>query len=161
MHLQRHLECDWVARLDIVGEAGDGRTALEQARALAPDVVVLDVGLPDLNGVEVAARLRQAGSAAKIVALSGYSDKRFVIEMLRSGAMAYVTKSAAGTELVRAIRAVARNASYFCAALRCVGRASPSFHAEDRLLRKTSTSGVLDGTTSVRMPWAARSLNVR
>ena len=104
-----------VADIEVVGEAGDARAALEQAGALAPDVVVLDIGLPDLNGMEVAARLRQAGNAAKIVALSAYSDKRFVIEMLRSGATAYVTKSAAGTELVRAIRAVAAGQSYFCA----------------------------------------------
>ena len=101
--------------IDVVGEAGDARAALEQARALAPDVVVLDIGLPDLNGMEVAARLRQAGNTAKIVALSAYSDKRFVIEMLRAGATAYVTKSAAGTELVRAIRAVAAGQSYLCA----------------------------------------------
>ena len=106
-----------VADIEIVGEAGDGRAALEQARLLEPDVVVLDIGLPDLNGMEVATRLKQAGSAAKIVALSGYSDKHFVVEMLRSGAMAYVTKSAAGTELVRAIRAVARNESYLCPAV--------------------------------------------
>ena len=101
--------------IEVVGEAGDARTALEQAGMLAPDVIVLDIGLPDLNGMEVAARLRQAGNAAKIVALSAYSDKRFVIEMLRSGATAYVTKSAAGTELVRAIRAVAAGQSYLCA----------------------------------------------
>lgn len=104
-----------VPEIEVVGEAGDAATALEQARTLAPDVVVLDIALPDVNGMEVAVRLRQAGSAAGIVALSAYTDKRFVIEMLRSGATAYVTKSAAGTELVSAIRAVAQGQSYFCA----------------------------------------------
>ena len=100
--------------IEVVGEAGNAKVALELALELAPDVVVLDIGLPDLNGMEVAARLRQSGNPARIVALSAYSDKRFVVEMLRSGATAYVTKSSAGTELVRAIRAVAAGQSYFC-----------------------------------------------
>jgi two-component system NarL family response regulator len=77
-----------------------------------PDVIVLDIGLPDLNGVEVAARLRQTGNDARIVALSAYHDKRFVIEMLRAGAMGYVTKSAISAELVRAVQAAAAGQSY-------------------------------------------------
>jgi two-component system NarL family response regulator len=101
------------ADIRVIGEAGSAREALEQAGALAPDVVVLDIRLPDLNGVEVAARLKDIGSQAKVVALSAFSDKRFVTAMLRSGASAYVTKSAAGTELVRAIRAVAEGQGYF------------------------------------------------
>ena len=99
--------------VEIVGEAGDAREALEQVAALSPDVVVLDIRLPDVNGIEVAARLRDVGSDAKIVALSAYADRRFVTAMLRSGASAYVTKSAAGTELLRAIRAVAGGQGYF------------------------------------------------
>jgi two-component system NarL family response regulator len=99
--------------IEVVGEAGNGQSALEQAAALAPDVVVLDIRLPDLNGVEVAARLRNAGNPARVVALSAFADKHFVMAMMRSGASAYVTKSAAGTELVRAIRAVADDQGYF------------------------------------------------
>jgi DNA-binding NarL/FixJ family response regulator len=102
-----------VPDIEVVGEAGDAREALQQSVELAPDVVVLDIRLPDLNGIEVAARLRDAGSHAKVVALSAFADKRFVTAMLRSGASAYVTKSAAGTELVRAIRAVAAGHGYF------------------------------------------------
>jgi DNA-binding NarL/FixJ family response regulator len=99
--------------VEVVAEAGDARAALEQAASHAPDVVVLDIGLPDLNGMEVVTRLRDAGNPARIVVLSAYSDKRFVAEMLRSGAAAYVTKSAAGTELVHAIRAVVAGQGYF------------------------------------------------
>jgi len=102
-----------VQDIEVVAEAGDARTALEQALLNAPDVVVLDIGLPDLNGMEVSLRLREAGSNARIVVLSAYSDKRFVAEMLRSGASAYVSKSAAGTELVHAIRAVVAGQGYF------------------------------------------------
>jgi two-component system NarL family response regulator len=99
--------------IDVVGEAGDAREAIEQAVALRPDVVVLDIRLPDVNGIEVAARLRDTGIPVKIVALSAFADKRFVTAMLRAGAAAYVTKSAAGTELVQAIRAVAAGQGYF------------------------------------------------
>jgi two-component system NarL family response regulator len=102
-----------VPDIEFVGEAGDAREGLKQVIDLKPDVVVLDIRLPDLNGIEVAARLRDAGSHAKVVALSAFADKRFVTAMLRSGASAYVTKSAAGTELVRAIRAVAAGHGYF------------------------------------------------
>jgi len=99
--------------IEVIGEAGNAQEALSLAALLKPDVVVLDIRLPDLNGIEVAARLRDAGNTAKVVALSAFADKRFVTAMLRSGASAYVTKSAAGTELVRAIRAVAAGQGYF------------------------------------------------
>jgi DNA-binding NarL/FixJ family response regulator len=101
------------ADIEVVGEAGNAHDGLKGVIALQPDVVVLDIRLPDLNGVEVAARLRDAGCRAKVVALSAFADKRFITAMLRSGASAYVTKSAAGTELVRAIRAVAAQQGYF------------------------------------------------
>ncbi len=102
-----------VPDIDIVGEAGDAHEALKLAAKLKPDVIVLDIRLPDVNGMEVAARLKDAGVTAKIVALSAFDDKRFVTAMVRAGASAYVTKSAAGTELVRAIRAVAAGQGYF------------------------------------------------
>jgi DNA-binding NarL/FixJ family response regulator len=102
-----------VPDVQVVGEAGDAASALQQIRSLSPDVVVLDLGLPDLNGIEVAARIRESGGVSKIVVLSAYSERRFVTETLRAGASAYVTKSAAGTELVRAIRAVVDGDGYF------------------------------------------------
>jgi len=102
-----------VSDIDVIGEAGDAQDGFDQAKALSPDVIVLDIRLPDLNGIELAGRLRDSGNRAKILALSAFSDKRFVHEMLRSGASGYVTKSAAGTELVSAIRAVARGQGYF------------------------------------------------
>jgi DNA-binding NarL/FixJ family response regulator len=102
-----------VPDIDVVGEAGDAKEGLKLALTLKPDVLVLDFRLPDLNGIEVAARIRDSGINIKIVALSAFADKRFVTAMLRAGASAYVTKSAAGTELVRAIRAVAAGHGYF------------------------------------------------
>jgi DNA-binding NarL/FixJ family response regulator len=102
-----------VAEIDVVGEAGNARETFMQVSALKPDVVVLDIRLPDVNGVEVAARLKDSAASSKVLALSAYADKRFVTAMLQAGAVGYVTKSAAGTELVQAIRAVAAGHGYF------------------------------------------------
>jgi two-component system NarL family response regulator len=112
----REALCEVLAKepdIEVVGQAGDASVALKEVVEILPDVIVLDVRLPDLNGIEVAARLRDAGVRARIVALSAFSDKRFVTAMLQVGAAAYVTKSAAGTELVRAIHAVAAGQGYF------------------------------------------------
>jgi DNA-binding NarL/FixJ family response regulator len=103
-----------VSDIEVVGEAGDAHTALEQSRVLEPDVVVIDIGLPDLNGMELTARLKEANANVKVVALSAYTDKRFVTEMLRCGASGYVIKASAGTELLRAIHAVTAGQSYLC-----------------------------------------------
>lgn len=100
--------------IEVVGEAGDGRTALKLARELPLDVVIMDIGMPDLNGIDTTARLLARRPELKIIGLSAYLDRRFVIEMFQAGAHAYVTKLSAGTELTRAIRAVMANRSYVC-----------------------------------------------
>jgi len=152
-----------VPDIDVVGEAGDAGEALQKAIALKPDVVVLDIRLPDINGMEVAARLRDAGSTAKVVALSAFADKRFVTAMLRAGASGYVTKSAAGTELVRAIRAVAAGQGYFAPEIAgalaselrerpLVGEAAPLARREREVLRL-----IAEG---VRSPAIAEQLHV-
>ncbi|MBS0374644.1 MAG: response regulator transcription factor [Proteobacteria bacterium] len=102
-----------VPDIEVVGEAGTGAEALEVTGRLRPDVLVLDISLPDINGIEVASRLVGGGTTAKLVALSQHADKRYVTAIVRAGAHAYVTKSAAGTELVLAIRAVAAGHGYF------------------------------------------------
>lgn len=114
--MMREALCEVLTRepdIEVVGQAGDAAEALRDIGALTPDVVVLDIRLPDLNGIEVAARLRDSGVRSRIVALSAFSDKRFVTAMVRAGAAGYVTKFAAGTELVRAIHAVAAGQGYF------------------------------------------------
>lgn len=100
------------ADIDVIGEAGDGPAALRLVADTAPDIVVLDIGLPDMNGVEIAARLSAEHAAVKVIALSMYSDKRFVLEMLKAGAQGYVTKTSAGAELLNAIRTVAAGKRY-------------------------------------------------
>lgn len=100
------------ADFEVIGEVGSSQDAIARAQTLDPDVIVLDIGLPDFNGIELTHRLRQAGCTARIVALSAYAEKHFVTEMLRAGAAAYVSKNAAGTELFQAIRAVERGQNY-------------------------------------------------
>jgi len=97
---------------EIVGEAGDGRTAVEAVQKLVPHIVVMDVGMPDLNGIEATRQIVSQVPNVKVVALSMHSDKRFVVEMLRAGASAYLLKDCAFEELIQAIRSALRDRIY-------------------------------------------------
>ena len=92
--------------IEIVAEAGDGRTAVALVSKLLPDIVVMDIGLPDLNGIEATRQIRDRESSVKVVALSSRSDQRSVTDMLRAGAAGYVLKKAAACEIVEAVREV-------------------------------------------------------
>jgi DNA-binding NarL/FixJ family response regulator len=98
--------------LTVVGEAANGRDALRLARTLKPDVVVLDVAMPEMNGFETAARIRAQVPGSKILALSAHDDKRYVLGMLEAGVAGYVGKDTAARDLVQAIRKVAAGQSY-------------------------------------------------
>ena len=98
--------------VEVIGEASDGRTAVEMARTLLPDVVVMDISMPDLNGVEATRQIKAENPAVKVIALSRHSDKRYVLRMLEAGASGYVLKSGAYDELRRAVEAVSRGDSY-------------------------------------------------
>jgi len=98
--------------LKIVGEASDGRTAVALIKTLSPDVVVMDVGMPDMNGVEATRRIKAENERVKVIALSTYSDKRYVQHMLDAGASGYVLKIAAHEELLRAVRAASVGQTY-------------------------------------------------
>ena len=98
--------------MQVVAEAGDGRQALELAAEHEPDVVVMDVAMPQLNGIEATRRLISDQPDTKVVALSMHSDRRYVAEALKAGASAYLIKDGAFDELVSAIRAVVANKVY-------------------------------------------------
>jgi DNA-binding NarL/FixJ family response regulator len=93
---------------EVVGEAADGRTAIELASRLRPDVVVMDVVMPGMNGIEATHRILAESPDTKVVALSVYTDKRYVAKMLEAGAAGYVLKLAAHGLLLEAIRTVLR-----------------------------------------------------
>jgi len=92
--------------INVVGLAENGRAAIELAKELNPDIVIMDISMPDLNGMEATRRIIEENPAIKVIALSMHSDQQFVTEMLKAGASAYLLKDCALDELERAIRSV-------------------------------------------------------
>jgi DNA-binding NarL/FixJ family response regulator len=98
--------------MEICGEAGDGRTAVKMAQELQPDIVVMDVTMPELNGLKATKKLKQLCPHLKILTLTRHTDDGYLQELLRAGASGYVLKQSASTELLRAIRAIAVGGNY-------------------------------------------------
>jgi two-component system response regulator NreC len=103
--------------MEIVGEAGNGREAVELAENLKPDVVVMDVAMPELNGIEATRRLATSVPHARVVALSMHKDNVYVREILRAGARGYLLKDSLAGDLVSAVRAVAQGEGYISPAV--------------------------------------------
>jgi DNA-binding NarL/FixJ family response regulator len=104
----------------ILAVANNGQTALRLTRELLPDVVVMDVRLPTLNGIEATRQILQIHPQSRVVGLSGCADRQTVVEMLRAGARGYVVKDAAFTELIQAIETVMTGKRYLSPALTSV-----------------------------------------
>ena len=100
------------ADFDVVGAVEDGRAALEAARRLKPDVIILDISMPLLNGIEAAIQLRKMVPQSKIIFLTMHGDVAFLKEAFRAGASGYVTKQSAASELVTAIHEVTKGRTY-------------------------------------------------
>jgi len=98
--------------IEVVGEASDGNDAVRLVGELVPDVAILDVGMPHLNGVGAAREISARHSEVRIVALSMHSEQQFVTEMLQAGASAYLLKECAYRELATAVRSVAAGGTY-------------------------------------------------
>jgi DNA-binding NarL/FixJ family response regulator len=106
-----------LAGVEVVGEAADGREALRLAEALRPDVVLLDVSMPGLNGLEVAGRLATFDPSIRVLILSMHSSEEYVLRALRAGCAGYLLKCSAVSELEVAVRAVARGDTYLSPAV--------------------------------------------
>jgi DNA-binding NarL/FixJ family response regulator len=98
---------------EVVGEAASGGEALALTSELKPDVVVLDISMPDQSGLEIAARIREDLGSARVLILSMHNNAEYVLESVRAGAHGYLLKDTAATDLREAIRAVCRGESYF------------------------------------------------
>ena len=100
--------------MEVVGGAENGRVAVEQVHELKPDVVIMDVTMPNLNGIEATRQITGQYPEIKVVALSMHADKQFVTGILSAGASGYLTKNCSFDELVKAVRLVAENKKYLC-----------------------------------------------
>jgi two-component system response regulator NreC len=98
--------------IEVVAEAENGRSAVQLTSRLAPDVVVMDISMPDLNGIDATRQIRTRHPNTKVIALSMHSDKQFVVEMLRAGASGYMLKDSAFEELASVIRTVSKDGTY-------------------------------------------------
>lgn len=98
--------------LEIIGETGTGAETFAAFERDAPDVLVIDISLPDMNGIEIVAKLTKQYPNVQIIALSGYAERIYVEEMLKAGAIGYVLKSAGVDELISAIRAATKGNSF-------------------------------------------------
>jgi len=105
------------ADFQIVGEAANGREVLELAEKLQPDVVIMDVTMPELNGIEATRRLTGVAPRARVLALSMHKDAVYVREILRAGARGYLLKDSADADLIAAVRAVAKGEAWLTPAV--------------------------------------------
>jgi two-component system response regulator NreC len=103
---------DGEAEIEVVGEAEDGREALEKAQQLLPDVVLMDITMPALNGLEATRQIKKLFPKMNVLILTMHATEEYILPILRAGASGYVVKQAAPTELVSAIRAVYRGDSF-------------------------------------------------
>ncbi|NMG30912.1 response regulator [Aromatoleum evansii] len=106
-----------IPEIDIVGEAANGEQALAAAETLRPDLALVDVGLPDINGIELTTALAQRRPELRVLILSMYDSQGYVMSAMRAGARGYVLKDAPSVEIIAAIRAVAAGGAYFSGAL--------------------------------------------
>ena len=113
--LRRILESD--EEIEIVGEAGDGRAAVELAQRVQPHVVVMDVALPELNGIEATRQIMKRNENARVLILTMHSDDVCVRQSLKAGARGYLLKDSEDLDLLKAVKAIGRGGSFFSPAV--------------------------------------------
>ena len=111
------LVVDQEPEFTVVGEAADGRQAVALAQSLKPNIVVMDIGMPGLNGIEACRQIRESLPETQVVMLSMHSDEGYVLRALKAGARAYLLKDSAEADLARAIRAASEGKSFFSPAI--------------------------------------------
>lgn len=106
--------------VEVVGEAGDGRTAVKMVQELKPDVVIMDVGMPNLNGIEATTQMVAENPSVKVMALSTHSDGSVVGKMIKAGASGYMLKESAFAELMDGLNAMISGRTYLCSKIQKV-----------------------------------------
>ena len=107
-----HVLINQQADMEIVGEAENGKAAIELARKLKPDVIIMDVSMPGMNGIEATRQIKTEMPDIKVIALSAYDNREYVMGMVKAGVSGYLLKDCAFEELISAIRTVLQNKSY-------------------------------------------------
>jgi DNA-binding NarL/FixJ family response regulator len=103
--------------IEVVGEASDGTETIQKAAKLRPDIILLDIAMPGLGGLEAAIEVKKADPGIKILILSQYDDREYVSRLIKAGVSGYILKHAVGTDLISSIRAVARGEFYLYSAI--------------------------------------------
>lgn len=101
--------------IEVVGQAGNGREAIEQVRSLRPDVVLMDVSMPVMNGLEATRELRLCSPETRVLILSMHDNREYMVELMQSGARGYILKDVSATEMVKAIETVCQGGTFFSA----------------------------------------------
>src|SRR5665647_9912 len=117
--------------MDVVGEAGEGRDALVKAEALRPDVIIMDIAMPEMNGIEATRMICERLPSVKIIILSMHHTKEHVFRAMQAGAWGYLLKESAGSCVVNAVRAVMKNNQYFSDGVEAVSYTHLRAHETD------------------------------
>jgi len=141
------------ADMEVIGEADNGTSAWQKAKELRPDVVVMDVSMPQLSGAQATERLKQACPDVRVLALTAYEDKGYLDQLLRAGASGFLLKRAATDELIQAVRVVAAGGMYVDPTL--AGKVLSRFIRQPSLKQSTQRSELSDREAEVlrSMAW--------
>jgi two-component system response regulator NreC len=163
---------DREADLEVVGEASDGAEAVERGASIDPDVVVMDISMPDVSGVVATRKLKALRPDLPVVSLSRHADQTFLEELLRAGASAYVLKQSPHSELLRAIRAAAAGQQYVDPALthhlaapfasehKRTGRASPTLSDRESEVLRFVSQGHSNKEIAARLSLSNKTIEV-
>jgi DNA-binding NarL/FixJ family response regulator len=125
--------------MECIGEAGDGRVAVERARELLPDVVLMDVSMPQMNGLKATEKIKQVCPQVKVLMLTRHTDDGYLQELIRAGASGYVLKQSSSAEMLNAVRAIAAGNSYLDPTL--TGRVMDGYVGRQRTFQDGSLPG--------------------
>lgn len=155
---------------EVVGETGDAFEVVGLVRQTSANIVCMDIGMPGMNGIEITRRIIMAYPSVKVIAISTYSEPRYVTDMITAGASAYVTKDEAADELLRAISAVRQNRNYLCPDIADAVTRSMAQHAQvsssvnlgsrERQVLQLVAEGLTSGMVAERLSIASSTVEV-